>query len=161
MPRTNLIPIEKYYWAPTIASKDAPTVAELTTSGKLLSPAIKRGTVEGFKVTAGTEDAGDIDTRWPITVGGLYEVPDMALTFFENTTPASTEETIIALFALEAIGFVVISRKGLAVATTKVEVWPVTILSKGAANRGVNEAAATIVAFAFRDVPELEATVAA
>lgn len=160
MPRTNLIPNEKYYWAPTIASQAAPTVAELTTTGKLLSPAIMRGGVDGFKVTAGVEDAADIDTKWPVNVSGLYSVDDMALTFLENTTAASTEEVILALFALDAIGFVVISRNGLAVTTTKVEVWPVTVISKSANNRGVNEAAATKVQFAFRAPPTIPATVA-
>ena len=161
MPRTNLIPNEKYYWAPTLASQAAPTVAELTTSGKLLSPAIKRGGVEGFTVSAGTEDAADIDTRWPINVSGLYDVPDMAITFLENTTALSTEETILALFTLEASGFIVISRNGLAVATKKVEVWPVVITSKSAANRAVNEAAATKVSFSFAAPPTIPATVAA
>ncbi len=161
MPRSNLIPNEKYYWSPTITNKAAPTVAELTTSGKLLSPAIPRGGVEGFRVTAGTEDAADIDTKYPIVVGGMYEIADMSITLFENTTAGSTEEVILALFSLDAIGFVVISRNGLAVAAKKVEVWPVTVISKSPANRAVNEPAKTMVSLAFRDVPELNATVAA
>lgn len=161
MPRTNLIPNEKYYWTPTLASQTAPKVAELTTTGKLLSPAIKRGGVDGFTYSAGTEDAGDIDTRWPVKVGGLYDVPDMAITFLENTTPASAEATILALFAVEASGFVVISRNGLAILSTKVEVWPVTVTSVSPANRAVNEAAATKVSFSFAAPPTVNAVVSA
>lgn len=160
MPRQNLIPNEKYYWAPTLASQAAPTVGELTTTGKLLSPAIKRGGVDGFMYSSGTEDAADIDTRWPINVAGLYDVPDMAITFLENTTAASVEATILALFAVDATGFVVISRSGLAVVSSKVEVWPVFVTSKSPANRAANEAAATKVSFSFAAPPTIPATVA-
>ena len=145
------------YWTGSIASKAAPTAAEIT-AGTRISPFLTKDGLD-IPLQQNTVDNADIedtfDTKAVGTFGG-----DITLTCKRN----NTADTAWNLFVYGTTGFLVV-RRGIAVATAiaaaqKVEVYPAQMHEPVPVPTATNELAKFKVMLAITDQPSLKATVA-
>jgi hypothetical protein len=147
---------KKVYWAPTITTLSAPTVAQVVTAGKNLTPVIRA--ITGFKFGAGTEDAADMDSRFPKNVPGMQTLEDSTITIYEGDDAADVEKVVELLLVNDLAGYIVFVPSGVFTATKKCRVWPVKVLSNSPDESADSGAATVTLGFALTAVPSLYAT---
>ena len=115
----------KVYWAPTIAIKATPTVAEIT-AGTDLGAGGQIADMTGFSFTNSPITTPSLDTVFDASIPGVDAAEDSTLTFYE---PKTGTDANMALLAKGTAGYVVIFYRGTAgstpAAADKCEVWPV------------------------------------
>lgn len=150
--------VTKVYFVPTIASKAAPTVAEIT-AGENLTPQIAEMT--GFTFTNNPISTPDMDNAYVSQVPGEDTSEASSMTFYE--LKGGTDDIHDALLK-GTVGYIVIFYGGIAgaspAASDKAEVWPVVVSSNARRYTAGNEAAQYGVGFAVTS-PPTAATVAA
>lgn len=146
----------KVYWLPTVASKAAPTVANIA-AGTNITPFLPTTGVD-VAWTQNNASLPMLDESFTVEQIGT-ESASVTLTVTRDSVTADDDAWTLFTRGLE--GYLVISRFGAPVATSRVEVYPV------AAHRAVpmapaeNELQQATVQLAVRDTPELNAVVAA
>lgn len=148
-------------FVPTIASKAAPTAAELA-AGTDMSKAVTN--IENFDTSVEAIEQAVLAYVQNIQIDGPVSFGDAALTFLDDDGTAGGDSAVYVAtntaLAEGATGYVVLAKNGF-VATKKVEVWPVRVMTKNAQWTTDNEMAKKVARFAITGVPEKEATVAA
>lgn len=125
----------KYYWVPTIATKSAPSRAELN-AGTNLSPDL--AAVDGWQVESALIDTPDISTRFVSQIAGRITAPSSSITMYADA--AGTDAR--TLMPRDTTGFIV-RLDGGDVAGRKMDVFPVKVTSAPKA-LGTDDAAGTI-----------------
>ncbi len=143
------------YWALTVASTAAPTVANIT-SAKNWTPYI---TKDGITVPANSNmvDTAGINSVYDAQEVGSWGGGALELTMFrDDTTETDSYDAIV----YGTRGFVIISRFGPAIATKKVEVWPAAMHNPTLMQSAANEVQKFMAPFAITGEPNLRAVVA-
>jgi len=150
--------ITKFFWVPTITTKTAPTVAEIT-AGTALTAEIAE--VNGFEFVNQLIETPDMASTFTSKITGGDSIDDSSIVFYQKKTGT---DTIKAALAKGNVGHVVIFDRGTAganaAAADKCEVWPAVVASNSNQYTADNEAAKFNVVFACTD-PKVDATVAA
>lgn len=121
-----------FYWAPSVASADAPTTSEMTAATKLTC---EISDFPSLEEKANTVERPTLCSRFTAKDAGRITVDDTTISFYYDDTAASDSQDIRALLSQDAEGFLVRvdSVDGTIpspeTAGTKVDVWPVTITS--------------------------------
>ncbi|MEV4437483.1 hypothetical protein AB0K09_00450 [Streptomyces sp. NPDC049577] len=161
-------------FAPAVADTAAPTVAEIT-AGTNLSDYITR---DGLKTpsSGNTIDASDIGSRFNKTAAGTYGGDAAEITAHRGSKGGgSGDDKAWTTLTQDTVGFLVIGRPGLgqnattgigtkagpATAGDRVEVYPVTVISRAMADTGDNETAKFTASMAITGEPAQDAVVAA
>jgi hypothetical protein len=146
----------KFYWVPTIATKTAPTAAEIT-AGTPLTPEIAE--INGFEFTNNPIDTPDMSSAFVGKINGEDSVDASSIVFYE-------QDGVNAIKTAQAkgnVGHVVIFYAGTAganpAAADKCEVWPATVASNARKYTAENQAAQYQVTYSLTAAPS-EATVA-
>lgn len=143
----------KWYFADTVASVSAPTVANITAA--TLIPGI---TNYDTPFSQAEVDVSDIDSMYDTSVGGTTKAGPIVLTLKRDDTD---ETDGWDLFTLRDTGFLIRSPFGEAILASKVEVYPVEVGQKRPSSYGRNEAQKFEVSFFVTAEPDLDAAVAA
>lgn len=146
----------KVYWLPAVASKTAPTNANIT-AGTPLTPFLPTSGV-AIDWTQNNASIDMLDASFTPEVIGT-EGATIALTFTRDDVAAN--DTAWNLFVRGTNGFILVSRFGAPVTGTKVEVYPVQCHRPTPLAPATNEFQQARVTLAVHDTPELNATVAA
>ena len=144
----------KIYFATTVASLAAPTVANITAATLIPN-------VTNFQ-TPNSEsmiDAADIDAEYDNEIIGTGKAGPIVLTIKRDDTDESDGWELFD--TPKAVGYLIFSRFGAAVADSKVEVYPVQVGRRRPASYGRNALQTFEIPFAVTDDPELDAVVAA
>lgn len=146
------------YWTGSIASKAAPTVAEITAGTRISGFLTKDGLDIPFQQN--TVDNADLEDTFDSKAVGTYG-GDITLTMKRN----NSADTAWNLAVYATAGFLVV-RRGIAVATAiaasqKVEVYPGQMHEPVPVPTATNELAKFKLLIAVTDQPNLKATVAA
>jgi hypothetical protein len=145
----------KIFWVPTIASKAAPTAAEVN-AGQALTPTM--ADIAGFSFANSPIPTPDMDTTFTSTIPGEDTSDDSTITFYEPTTT----NTLFSTLAKGTSGYVVIFYAGIAgaspAASDKAEVWPVTSTGPRREYSMGNDPARWMVGFTPSATPALTAT---
>lgn len=146
----------KAYWLPTVASKTAPTVAEIA-AGTNLTPQLPTA---GLDISFNENNASIamIDAGFTAEQVGTYGTT-IALTFTRDGVDA--DDDAWNLFDRGLTGYLLVSRFGTPVATSRVEVYPCESHNPIPLAPAENEFQQMRVTLAVHDEPELKATVAA
>jgi hypothetical protein len=114
----------QYYWVPTIASKAAPTRAELNAGTDLTGELAE---VSGFTVTSDQVDAPDLGTRFTAQVKGRIKAADSSMMIYLSETSVDAR----TLLTRDTTGFIVQFPEGddEGLSTAVMDVFPVTISS--------------------------------
>ncbi len=148
--------VVKVRFCPTIANKNAPTVAELN-AGTNLTPILPKDGVNFGTTNGNMVDTGSLDTAFDSQETGSYGVSGSLTGFRDNAA-----DTFYDLFTRGTRGFVVIGRFGLTPAAgEKVEVYPVAAQEPSHPATTPNERQTVTVDFAVTAEPAKRATVAA
>jgi len=144
----------KFYWATTVASIAAPTVANITAA--TLIPTITNYTTN---MSEGEVDTSDIDSLYDTSVVGTTKAGPLTLTIKRDD---DDETDTWDLFATpRTAGFLIRSPFGPAIAGSKVEVYPVQVGQRRPAGYGRNTAQMFDINFYVTSAPDLDAVVAA
>lgn len=155
-----IIPNENTWvgFATTVASKNAPTAANITAAIDLTHFVISiNASSQG-----NTVPTPSFDTLFETSIAGTVQASFSADFYRDDTT-----DTAWTTLPRKATGYFIISRFGGAgalnkpVAADKVEVWPVTIVSRTVANMSNNTVMTFTVTGSVPDEPAESATVAA
>lgn len=141
----------KVYFVPTIANTSAPSQAELT-AGTLLSTSSLE-TVTGFDSKTNFIQIPNFATRQTPKIAGETVASDSQMVFYED----DTTNPIRTVLAKDTNGYVLLSPFGATVATSKVDVFPVTIAASTRNYTSANEAAKYTVDFSVPGVPVQDA----
>lgn len=146
----------KVYWLPTVASKAAPTVANIA-AGTNLTPFLP---TTGTDITWTQNNASlpMLDESFTVEQIGT-ESASITLTFTRDSVTA--DDDAWELFDRGLEGYLLISRFGTPVATSRAEVYPVAAHRAVPLSPAENELQQATVQLAVRDTPELNAVVAA
>ncbi|MEU5091722.1 hypothetical protein [Streptomyces sp. NPDC021356] len=158
-------------FAPTVVNPKAPSIAEIT-AGVNLSDYVTR---DGLKTpsSGNTIDAADIGSRFNKTAPGTYGGDAAELTAHRDSK--STTDLAWTTLTQDTAGFLIVARSGLgqdattglgtklgpAKAADRVEVYPVTVISRAMADTGDNETAKFTASLAITGEPAQDAVVAA
>lgn len=142
------------YFCPTVVSKAAPTVANITAGEDITAFLPKDGL--SFSPTDNRVDTGDMSTLFDSQIMGTYGY-ELSLTMFRDDTDDLAWET----FTHKEEGFLVFSPFGPAGAADPVHVFPVEAGQRQLANSAANERQTFTVQFAVTSEPALDAVVAA
>lgn len=145
--------VVKIYWLPTVTVLAAPTVAQIT-AGTL----IPKVTNYSFPSSESEVDVSDVDDIYDSSVVGTSKAGPITLTIKRDDT---SETNTWDLFTFRANGFLLRTLNGLAIATSKVMVYPVQVGQKRPDGYGRNEAQKFEVSFYVTAPPNLSAVVAA
>lgn len=142
------------YFLPAVADISAPTVAEIT-AGDLLSDQMK---VEDLDIpwSENEYDNSKATSAFQATGVGTYGAGPITITLDDND-----DKVLFDSFARGDTGFLLVSRHGAAVATSRVEVYPVECHGSKPMNGTTNDKVKFTSRFAVTTDPDLEATVAA
>jgi hypothetical protein len=145
----------KVYFATTVASKTAPTIANITAATNL-SPFIPR---DGVSVPSNQNmvDSNTIEEIFDAQVVGSWGGGPLELTMYRD----DTSDTAYNLVQYGTSGYIIISRFGTPVVGSKVEVWPVQMHEPTPTPTAQNEMQKFTAAFAVTAAPAMRATVAA
>lgn len=143
-----------WYWATTVASVSAPTVANISAATRI--PLITNYTTPASESEV---DVSDIDSLYDTSVVGTTKVGPIELTMKRDDT-AETSTWDLFDTPREA-GYLIKSIDGVAIATSKVEVYPVQVGQRRSDGYGRNTAQKFMVAFYVTSEPDLDAVVAA
>lgn len=144
------------YWALTVASTAAPSVANIT-AAKNWTPFI---TKDGITVPSNQNmvDVAGINTVYDAQEVGSWGGGALELTMFrDDTTETDAYDAII----YGTRGFVIISRFGPAIVASKVEVWPAAMHEPALMQSAANEVQKFTASFAITAAPNKRAVVAA
>lgn len=159
-----LIPNQKtkVYYTATIANIASPTVAEVVTAGKdLTAYVISINATTRGNIVATPDFSSRFETSIPGTVSSTFE----ADFYRDNASGASGDLAWITL-PRDTAGYIVISRfggsgaNGVVAATDKVEVWPITVMTRAAQNLTNNTAQTFMIQCAVTAVPNEAAVMA-
>lgn len=112
--------VRKYVWVPSLASKSAPTSAELTAGTDLTGEV---ASVSGFMTTSATVDAPDAGSRFTSKTAGRITADNSSLTVYCSTTSLDAR----SLLTRDLAGFVAIFPEGIAAGGT-VDIYPVKVI---------------------------------
>ncbi|MET9436870.1 hypothetical protein [Streptomyces sp. NPDC006551] len=155
MPRFSRKGVTKILFAETIASTAyIPTRAELNGATKLTK---QIAAVEGFALENQEIETPDLESTFTSKIPGDDSAADSSLTFYEDDTSSTLEETL----AKGTTGYVIILRKGDIPASKSMDVYPVRVASKSAAITVDNESAKWTARFSITDTPALDVAVPA
>ncbi len=143
----------KVYWLTTVASKTAPTNANIS-AGTHLTPFLPTNGV-GIDWTQNNASIDMLDASFTPEVIGT-EGASITLTFVRD----DTTDTAWNLFVRGTNGFILVSRFGTPATGKKVEVYPVQSHRPVPLAPATNEFQQARVSLAVHDTPELNATVA-
>jgi hypothetical protein len=160
--------------APSVADITAPTIAEIT-AGTNLSSYVTR---DGLKTpaTGNTIDASDIASLFNSTAPGTYGGDAAELMCHRGSKGGGTgDDKAWTALARGTIGFLIVARTGFAqnattglgtpsataVAADRVEVYPVTVISRAMADTADNETSKFSATLAITAEPADDAAVAA
>lgn len=155
-------------FVPSVANKSAPTVAELT-AGTDLTPYVKRDGLTTPK-SGNTISLADVSSPFNKTGAGTYGGDAITLKCYRDSVSGSDTawSTLVPLSAAAPTGtegFLVVRRfggSGVAFAAAdKVEVWPVSVISREMDAIAENEAQSFTAMLAVTDEPDDGAVVAA
>jgi len=146
----------KVYYAPAVADKDAPTEAEIG-AGSDLTPFITKDGVSVPNAQNMVDSAG-LDEIYDAQQVGSWGGGALTLTMFRDDDDETDSYDFIE-YGLE--GFLIVSRFGPAVATSKVEVWPVEFHEPTLMQTAANEMQKFTAAAAVTSAPSMRAVVAA
>ncbi|MEU7044933.1 hypothetical protein AB0A77_28295 [Streptomyces varsoviensis] len=161
-------------FAPSVANINAPTAAEIS-AGVNLTDYITR---DGLKTpsSGNTIDAADIGSRFNKTAPGTYGGDAAEITAHRGSKPgASGDDKAWAALPQDSMGFLIVARTGLGQSPTtglgtkdgkpttgdRVEVYPVTVISRAMKEAGNNETDKFTASLAITGEPTQDATVAA
>lgn len=146
----------KVLFAATVASKTAPTVANIAAAIEL-TPFI---TKDGVSVpsTQNMVDSATIEDVFDAQRVGSWGGGPLTLTMFRDDEDETDSYDLIE-YGLE--GFLIISRFGDPIVGSKVEVWPVEAHEPTLMQTGANEMQKFSAAFAVTSAPAMRAVVAA
>jgi hypothetical protein len=142
-----------WYWATTVASVSAPTVANITAAERLV------GVTNYDTPSSESEvDVSDIDSLYDTSIVGTTKSGPITITFKRDDTADDMWE----LFDTpRAAGFLIKSINGVPAATDPVEVYPAQVGQRRPEGYGRNTAQKFQVAFYVTSEPDLDAAVAA
>jgi hypothetical protein len=158
MSRKNSTGVIEVRYVPTIASKSAPTVAEIT-AGTDVTDFMTR---DGLTTPQGgsTADASDAGSRYNSTVAGSYGGEPITMKFHRDSV--SADDDAWTTFPRGTAGYLVVNRFGVAIAAAaKVEVWPIEVISREMMAIADNETQKFTVVCAVPSEPNDNAVVAA
>jgi hypothetical protein len=136
----------KFLWCAAIASKSAPSRAELN-AGTDLSPQVMDA--EGWSVSSEQIDTPDLASRYTSGVPGVISADESSLTMYMSKNGVDAR----ALMPRDATGFIV-TMDGGDTAGNKADVFPVTVGSVSKQRSVSGDAADTlVVAFAITSEP--------
>jgi len=144
----------KVYFLPAIADIAAPTTTEIGAGDRLV-----KITKDGFSVNMneGTVDSGDLDTTFNGTLpGGISANIDLTIKR-DNVDESATFDLTVR----DAAGYLVVSPFGLAVATSKVHVFPGVFGTRRLDGSGSDKNETYMVKWFGTDPFDLDAVVAA
>lgn len=141
------------YWADTVASTAAPTVANI--SAATLIPNVTSFDTPSSEAEV---DTSDIDTTYDTSVVGTNKAGPITLTIKRDNT---SETQGWDLFTFRDTGYLIFSRFGAAAASSKVEVYPAQVGQRRPSSYARNAVQTFDVSFYVTDEPELDAVVAA
>ncbi|MER8083847.1 hypothetical protein ABTZ57_01460 [Streptomyces sp. NPDC094048] len=158
-------------FAPTVADPSKPTAAEIA-AGTNLSDHVTR---DGLKTpsSGNTIDAADIGSRFNKTAPGTYGGDAAEITAHRDSQGA--DDLAWNTLEKDAIGFLIVARagfsqdattglgskSGVAKAGDRVEVLPVTVISRAMNDTGDNETSKFTASLAITGEPEQDAVVTA
>lgn len=164
MARWNRRGLESVYFLPSVASAAlAPTVAEVT-AGKRLDTVLRE--LNDFTFGGTTEDAADMASTFPKTVGGVDEVGSPNIVIYEGDVTTDQEEVVRAALPKGTSGFIffvppVNGARVTIAAGSKGRTWPIAVLSNVPNESGESGAATYTVMFSVPREPALSVTVLA
>lgn len=148
----------EFYFVPTVASLNAPTVANIT-AGEDLTPDLAE--IAGFEFTNSPIVTPDMATTFSTQIPGEDTAAESSMTFYED----DAVDDIMTTLAKGTDGFIVIFPQGTATGAVSAgdiaEVWPVTVASNSRQYTAENEAAKFRVMFSVTSEPDQTATIAA
>lgn len=150
----------RLWYVPTISNKAAPTTSEIN-AGTDLTPQLVR---DGLNTPASgqTMDAADASDAYNTTAPGTYGGDPITATFHRNDTGGS--DTAWSTLTRTTAGYFVVRRFGgssTAIASSqKVEVWPITVISREMAPIADNQTQRFTATSAVTSPPNDNATVA-
>jgi hypothetical protein len=142
-----------WYWANTVASVSAPTVANITAATRLVG-------ITGYTLNFSENevDTSDIDGLYDTAVVGTSKAGPITLTMKRDDADESDGWD---LFEFRDTGYLIRSPFGAAVASAKVEVYPSQVGQKQPSNYARNTVQSFDVNFYVTDEPDTDARVAA
>lgn len=146
----------KVYWLPTVASKAAPTVANIA-AGTNLTPFVP---TDGIDISPSQNNASIsmIDSGFTAEQVGTY---GYAITLTLTRDDVGADDDAWALFERGLRGYLLVSRFGAPVATSRVEVYPCEAHDPAPVAPAENDFQKMTVMLAVHDTPEIKAVVAA
>ena len=150
----------KAYYLPVVASKAAPTVAEIT-AGTNLTPQLP---TDGLDISPTNNNASQamLDDAFVAEEPGTFSYGATAtFTRDPDTVTTGAGDDVWTLITRDLRGFLLISRFGAPVAGNKVEVYPIACHAPAPLAPAENAYQKFRVQFAVTAAPELNATVAA
>lgn len=161
MSRQGSTEVIKVQFAPTVANKAAPTVAELT-AGTDLTPFLTRDGLD-TPLEGSTIDTAGANSRYNSTGAGTYGGQPITLKMFRDSVAADDDAWSALPFG--TTGYLVVRRFGGSstafAASQVVEVWPIEVVTRKPLPIADNEAQKFEVSCAVPTPPEMDATVAA
>lgn len=149
--------VTKVYWAVTLASPSAPTVANMVAAVVLHT---QLSELNGFNFTNTPIDTPDMASAFVSKIPGEDTVGDSSMVFYEDTLT----NPIKTALAKNTVGFVVLFPTGLAGSTPaiadKTDVWPAIVASNSRRYSAGNESALYEVVFTCT-APNVEGAVVA
>lgn len=145
----------KVYWLPAVASKAAPTTVEIA-AGTNVTPYLPTTGVS-VEWTQNNASLPMMDASFTVEQIGT-ESAAIELTFTRDSVTA--DDDAWSLFTRGLEGFLLISRFGAPVATSRAEVYPAAAHRAVPLSPAENELQQAKVVLAIRDTPELNAVVA-
>ena len=148
--------VVEIFVVPAIADISAPTTAEIT-AGDDLTGFVKR---DGLSTpqSGSTADISDIGDRFNKNTAGSYGGDNVSVTAYRDDEDGE-DSAWDALIPLTE-GYLLVSRFGTPEAGSKVEVYPIVVISRSLADTADNEAVSFTTDIAVVDVPDLDAIVA-
>lgn len=153
MPRRMFEDYMKVYWLTACANIAAPTTAEIAAGVNITSFITKDGVA--FNISEGEVDISTLDSDFNATVGGGWG-SGVQLTMMRDST---TETNGWNLCVKGTQGFLLVSPFGLAIATSKVYVFPSEMGQPSPANSAANEKQTFTEKFFATSEPNLKAVV--
>ncbi|MFB7739569.1 hypothetical protein ACFC08_35520 [Streptomyces sp. NPDC056112] len=157
--------------APTVVNPKAPTIAEIA-AGVNISDWVTR---DGLKTpsSGNTIDASDIGSRFNKTAPGTYGGDALEITAHRDSK--KTNDKAWTTLEPDTSAFAIVARSGLgqdtttglgtkegpAIASDRVEVFPITVISRAMNDTGDNETSKFTASLAITGEPEQDAIVAA
>lgn len=171
MPRYQHTGLLGVIWAPAVANIAAPTAAEGAAGTKLSAYLVRNGLKT--PATGSVIDASDVSSLFNSTAPGTYGGDAAELTCHRGSIKAGTDDVAWTTLARGSIGFLIVGRSGFAqptnglgnpigtlTAADRVEVYPVTVISRAMLDIADNETARFTAMLAITSTPNDNAVAA-